>query len=402
MSLFEYQAKNIDGQTIRGIVEAVSREGAVEILTDRSLTPIYVNEHNVGRFSWLTAMQISRIKSKDLVIFSRQLSVMASATLPIVQSLRILEKQTANPKLKVIVSEIADDVEAGAKLSAALAKFPEVFSSFYINMITSGESSGKIDEVLNYLADEQEKNYDLTSRVRGAMIYPAFILGALVIVGGVMMVYVVPKLTAILEEAGTELPMSTKMLIAVSSFIQNFWWLLLILLAGGFILFRLYAKTPRGKHLWHMIQLKLPIIGTIYKHIYLVRFTRSMYTLVVGGVPLTRSLEIVSSVVGSAVYENLIKRTIKEVEDGNSISTIFSKSPVVPVMVSQMMIVGEKTGRLEEIFKRLSDFYAHEVNSLVGNLVTLLEPIIMLVMGVGVGFIVASILMPMYKLSGSF
>ncbi|MFH1112201.1 MAG: type II secretion system F family protein [Patescibacteria group bacterium] len=402
MSLFEYQAKNIEGQTVRGMVEAVSRDVAVEILTDRSLTPIYINEHRASRFSWLASMQISHIKNKDIVIFSRQLSVMASATLPIVQSLHILEKQTVNPKLKVIVSEIADDVEAGAKLSSALAKYPDVFSNFYINMITSGETSGKIDEVLSYLADEQEKNYDLTSRIRGAMIYPAFILSGLVIVGGVMMVYVVPKLTAILKEAGTELPLSTKMLIAVSSFLASFWWLMIILLFGGFTLLRFYTKTPRGKHLWHMIQLKLPIIGTIYKHIYLVRFTRSMYTLVVGGVPLTKSLEIVSTVVGSAVYENLIKRTIKEVEDGNSIASILSQSPVVPAMLSQMMIVGEKTGRLEEIFKRLSDFYTHEVDALVSNLVTLLEPMIMLVMGVAVGFIVASILLPMYKLSGSF
>ena len=327
---------------------------------------------------------------------------MSSATLPIVTALRILEKQTANPKLKVIASEIGDEVEGGAKLSAALAKYPDVFSSFYINMITSGETSGKVDEVLNYLADEQEKNYDLTSRIKGAMIYPAFILGGLLIVGAVMMIYVVPKLTTILEEAGTELPFSTKLLIAVSNFLANYWWLLLIILVGGFFLFQLYARTPRGKHLWHTIQLKIPIVGTIYRHIYLVRFTRSMYTLVIGGVPLTRSLEIVSGVVGSAVFENLIKRTIREVEDGNSIATIFNQSKEVPAMVSQMMIVGEKTGRLEEIFKRLSDFYTHEVDSLVTNLVTLLEPIIMLVMGVAVGFIVSSILLPMYRLSGSF
>jgi len=252
------------------------------------------------------------------------------------------------------------------------------------------------------LADEQEKNYDLTSRIKGAMIYPAFILGGLLIVGAVMMIYVVPKLTTILEEAGTELPFSTKLLIAVSNFLANYWWLLLIILVGGFFLFQLYARTPRGKHLWHTIQLKIPIVGTIYRHIYLVRFTRSMYTLVIGGVPLTRSLEIVSGVVGSAVFENLIKRTIREVEDGNSIATIFNQSKEVPAMVSQMMIVGEKTGRLEEIFKRLSDFYTHEVDSLVTNLVTLLEPIIMLVMGVAVGFIVSSILLPMYRLSGSF
>lgn len=402
MALFEYEAKSLEGQTVRGMVEAPTKEVATEILTDRSYTPLYVRERRASRFTWLAGTQFSRIKSKDIVIFSRQLAVMSSATLPIVTSLRILEKQTANPKLKVIVSEIADEVEGGAKLSSALAKYPDVFSSFYVNMITSGETSGKVDEVLNYLADEQEKNYDLTSRIKGAMIYPAFILSGLVIVGAVMMIYVVPKLTAILEEAGTELPFSTKLLIGVSSFLAGYWWILLIVLVGGFVLLHLYTRTPRGKHLWHTVQLKIPIIGTIYRHIYLVRFTRSMYTLVIGGVPLTRSLEIVSGVVGSAVYQNLIKRTIKEVEDGNSIATIFTQSNEVPAMVSQMMIVGEKTGRLEEIFKRLSDFYTHEVDSLVTNLVTLLEPIIMLVMGVAVGFIVSSILLPMYRLSGSF
>lgn len=401
MSLFAYQAKDIEGRTIRGMVEAPSRDVAVEILTERNLTPLSLEEKRISRFAWLAAVQISRIKNKDIVIFSRQLAVMASATVPIVQALRILEKQTDNPKLKVIVSEIADEVEGGARLSATLGKYPDVFSDFYVNMIASGESSGKMDEVLNYLADEAEKNYDLTSRIRGAMIYPAFILSGLLIVGAVMMIYVVPKLTAILTEAGTELPFSTKMLIFVSNFLANYWWIFLAALVVGAVLIRLFVRTPRGKHMWHALQLKIPIVGTIYRHIYLVRFTQSMYTLVVGGVPLTHSLAIVAGVVGNAVFKDIIERTIKEVEDGNSIASIFSQSTVVPPMLSQMMIVGEKTGRLEEIFKRLANFYTHEVNTLVTNLVTLLEPMIMLVMGVAVGFIVASILLPMYKLSGA-
>jgi general secretion pathway protein F len=258
-----------------------------------------------------------------------------------------------------------------------------------------------MDEVLNYLADEAEKNYDLTSRIRGAMIYPAFILSGLLMVGAVMMIYVVPKLTAILTEAGTELPFSTKILIFVSNFLANYWWLFLIMLVVSAVLIRLFVRTPRGKHMWHTVQLKIPIVGTIYKHIYLVRFTQSMYTLVVGGVPLTHSLAIVAGVVGNAVFKDIIERTIKEVEDGNSIASIFSQSTIVPPMLSQMMIVGEKTGRLEEIFKRLAAFYTHEVNTLVTNLVTLLEPMIMLVMGVAVGFVVSSILLPMYKLSGA-
>lgn len=402
MALFAYQAKDIDGRSLRGMVEAGSKEQAAEILADRNLTPTFITEQRVSRLAWLASSPIARIKNKDIVIFSRQLAVMSSATLPIVQSLRILEKQTVNPKLKVIVSEIADEVEGGAKLSSSLSKYPDVFSDFYVNMVASGETSGKIDEVLNYLADEQEKNYDLTSRIRGAMIYPAFILSGLLIVGAVMMIFVVPKLTEVLRESGVELPLSTKVLIAVSGFASAWWWLIGLAIVAALVGLRMYTRTPRGKHAWHTLQLKIPIIGTIYQHIYLVRFTRSMYTLIAGGVPLTRSLEIVSSVVGSAVFQDLIQRTIREVEDGNSIATVFSQSPAVPAMVYQMMVVGEKTGRLEEIFHRLAEFYTHEVNNLVGNLVTLLEPTVMLVMGVAVGVMVSSILLPMYKLSGAF
>ncbi|MEK7497133.1 MAG: type II secretion system F family protein [Patescibacteria group bacterium] len=399
MSLFSYEAKDLEGRALKGMIDAASHEAAVEILTDKGLTPITVEERKVNRFQFLFGNQLSRIKIKDIVVLSRQLSVMASATVPIVQALRILEKQTTNPKLKVIISEIADEVEGGAKFSSTLAKYPEVFSDFYINMVASGETSGKLDEVLNYLADEQEKNYDMISKIRGAMIYPAFILGGLLLVGAVMMIFVVPKLTSILVESGVALPLSTRILIGFSNFLRNFWWLFGMMLVGGGIGFRFGVKTPQGKHLWHLIQLKIPVVGTIYQNIYLVRFTRSMYTLIVGGVPLTRSLAIVSDVVGNAVFKDIIDQTIKEVEDGNSIATVFSQSKVIPSMVSQMMIVGEKTGRLEEVFKRLSDFYTREANNLVANLVTLLEPMVMLVMGVSVGFMVSAILLPMYRLS---
>jgi len=399
MSLFEYQAKTMEGETVHGMVEAASHQLAVEILTEKSLTPISVTESKVSRWQFIFSQAVSRVKVKDLVVLSRQLSVMASATVPIVQALRILEKQTANSRLKVVVSELADEVDGGAKLSASLAKYPEIFSDFYVNMVASGETSGKLDEVLNYLADEQEKSYDLMSKIKGAMIYPAFILGGLLMVGMVMMIYVVPKLTAVLVESGAELPLSTRVLMGVSNFLQGYWWLILILLVGFGIGFRFYTRTPQGKKVWHTVQLKIPVVGRIYQYIYLVRFTRSMHTLIIGGVSLTRALTIVADVVGSAVFKDMIERTIKEVEDGNSISSVFSQSDVVPSMVSQMMIVGEKTGRLEEIFRRLADFYSRDVNNLVGNLVTLMEPAIMMVMGVSVGFMVSAVLLPMYRMS---
>ncbi len=269
-------------------------------------------------------------------------------------------------------------------------------------MIKSGETSGRLDDTLNYLADEAEKNNDLMSKIKGAMIYPAFILFGLGTVGIVMMVFVVPKLTAILQEQKTELPFATKVLIASSNFFQHQWWVILLLFVLGFVGIRYGLKTHQGKRAWHYTQLRLPVFGNLFRKIYLVRFTRSLATLIKGGVPLTKSLEIVAGVVGNIIYRELITQTIKEVEEGNSISTVFLESNMVPTMVSQMMVVGEKTGRLEEVLQRLADFYGREVSNLVANLVTLVEPVIMVIIGVAVGIMVAAIIMPMYNLAGSF
>ncbi|MBU1039455.1 type II secretion system F family protein [Patescibacteria group bacterium] len=402
MPLYEYRAKNLKGNLISGTVEAADETNALEILADRHFTPFYLQEKSSHHWLDIGFKFFNKIKTKDLVIFSRQLAVMAAATVPLVESLHILVKQTENEALRIVVSDVADEVEGGSKLSAALGKYPNTFSDFYINMVKSGETSGRLDDTLNYLADEAEKNYDLMSKIKGAMTYPAFIIVGLVIVGFVMMVFVVPKLTSILQESQTALPFSTRLLIGSSSFLQNRWWLLLIIIAILVVIFRFLTQTGSGRMIWHRFQLRLPVVGQLFKKIYLVRFTRSLGTLLQGGVPLTRSLNVVADVVGNEVFKDMIKATIKEVEEGNSVSTIFLQSNVVPAMVSQMMVVGEKTGRLEEILGRLSDFYGREVENQVTNLVTLVEPLIMIILGLAVGVMVSAIILPLYNLAGSF
>ncbi|MBI4122708.1 MAG: type II secretion system F family protein [Parcubacteria group bacterium] len=400
MTLFDYKATNQAGEAMAGAVDAEDANAALATLKDRGLAVLSIVEREEKKGFALEIKFLNRVKVKDLVVFSRQLAVMVSATLPVVQALRILTKQLDSLRLKIVVSEIADAVDGGARLSEAFAKYPDIFSNFYISMVRSGETAGKLDEVLNYLADQQEKDYDLMSKTRGAMIYPAFILSGLIVVGIVMMVFVIPKLTAILEETGTELPITTRILIWFSHAASSYWWVFILvigLVVGGAIYYR---KTAAGRKQTDYLLLRAPVFGPlIFQKIYLVRFTRSLSTLLAGGVSITEALEITAEVVGNEVYREAIAATVKEVQDGNSIATIFLESPVVPHMLSQMLAVGEKTGRIDAVLVKLSDFYTREVDNAVANLVTLIEPLILMVMGVAVGVMVAAILLPMYNLA---
>ena len=400
MPQFRYKAKDENNETTEGLVQAASQEVAAEMLSDQNLTVLSIVEEKTS--FWEGSLKIlNRVKIKDLVIFSRQLSVIVSATIPLVQGLRILVSQTESPVLKTVISEVADDVEGGAKLSAALNRHQHIFSDFFINIIKSGETSGKLDEVLNYLADQQEKDYDLVAKIRGAMIYPAFIVGGLFVVGTLMMMFVIPQLVSVLEETGVDLPLSTKILIATSHFLTNYWWLLAIILVTLIVSVRIALRTRKGRRYWDTLKLKLPIFGKLFQKIILVRFARSLHTLITGGVALTKSLDIVADVVGNDVYKDLIKRTAAEVEDGNPIATVFLPSKQVPVMVSQMLNLGEKTGRIDDILDKLANFYSREVSNMVTNLVTLMEPLIMVVMGVAIGILVSAIILPMYNLASS-
>ncbi|MFC1662811.1 type II secretion system F family protein [Patescibacteria group bacterium] len=401
MAVFEFRAKDDDGKEVTGAVEAPSESVASEILQDRELIVLGIKERRKRTLFQSSLNIFKRVPIKDVAIFARQLAVMISATVPIVSALRILVRQTENTNFKIIISEVADEVEGGAKLSATLGRYPHVFSQFFIHMIRAGETTGKLDETLNYLADQQEKDYDLQSKIKGAMTYPIFIIAGLGIVGVLMMIFVIPRLTEILTESGGELPATTKILIGTSSFMQNFWWVLLLIVVGIVAGYRSLSRTNQGKEIIDKAKFKIPIFGNIFKKIYLVRFSRSLSTLVVSGIPMTQSLEIVADVIGNSVYRDLTRKTIKEVEAGKSISTVFAESEYVPPILTQMLYVGEQTGKLDLVLDKLSEFYSRELENTVANLTSLIEPIIMVVMGLGVAMLVMAVILPIYNLSSA-
>lgn len=401
MGLFAYEAKDAAGDTLQGVVDAPSEQVAGEVLQERGLFVLSLTERRRQGGIEINIPFFNRVKSRDVAIFARQLSVMISATVPIVQALRILVRQTESTTLKVIVSEVADDVDGGAKFSSALNRYPQVFGNFFISMIKSGETTGRLDETLNFLADQQEKDYDLQQKIRGALIYPAFILSGIVVVGTIMMIFVVPKLTAIIVESGIKLPLSTRILIASSHFFQKDWWLMALIAIVLIAAFRLFARSEAGRLAIDRMQLRLPIVGTLARKIYITRLARSLSTLLQSGVPLTRALEVTADIVGNTVYRMLVESAIKEVEDGNPLSTTFAQSSAVPAMLSQMMNVGEQTGKLDLILGKLADFFTREVENSVANLVTLIEPLVLVILGVGVGLLVSAVLLPIYDLSGA-
>lgn len=399
MAKFYYRALNKNQQVLEGLIEAVDEDKAADILIDKGLVILGLKRKHEGGISALGIFH--HVPLKRIVIFSRQLSIMISANIPLVQSLKTLLRQTRNRKMRMVISEIASDVEGGMKFSQALSKHPHAFSNFFVNIVRSGETSGKLDEVLSYMADQMEKDYDFISRVRGAMVYPIFIMIGLIVVGILMMVFVVPKLTSILVEAGVDLPLSTKILIASSNFLKSFWWLLLIGFGIAIFAVRMLIAVPKGKYLWDLVKLRIPLFGGFFQKIAIVRFSQSLHTLISGGVALPAALEITSDVVGNEVYRRLILKTMQEIEGGNSIASVFVQSRDVPFMVSQMLNVGEKAGRLDLILEKIASFYTREIDNLLKNLVTLIEPMVMVVMGVAVGMMVSAVILPVYNLSSS-
>ena len=401
MSIFEYSGKGRDNNSINGIIEANTEELAADLLEDRGIIVLSIKERESNKIlSSLNLDLFNSIPLKDVVIFTRQLSVMMESTLPIVRALKILLKQTENVNFRIILSEVLDDIEGGTKLSLALSRHPAVFSSFYVNMIKSGETSGKLSEVLLYLADQLEKDYDIRNKIKGAMIYPAFIFIGLIIVGILMMVFVIPKITDLVRDIGAELPLPTRILISVSDFIVQYGIFLFFGVIVAIISTILYIRTEEGRRNFSLLKLKLPIFGKLYQRIYLVQFTRSLSTLIVGKVPLTVALKVVSGVVDNDLYKEIIDKTIKEVEDGNNMSNILSNYPtVIPSMLTNMLSVGEQTGRIHDVLNKMTKFYTREIDNLVANIMTLIEPIIIIIMGLAVAIMVAAILLPTFNLA---
>ena len=402
MPIYKYKARNVEkGKVSRGNMVAFNESDVKNKLAKKNLAVLSLSE-TTHSIETKILLFINPIKAKDLVIFFRQFSVMITANVTIVESLVTLVDQTKNVTLQKLISEIAYEVDSGSLLSDAFAKRGSVFGEFYVNIIRSGETSGKLDEVLDYLADEIEKSYEMSAKIKNAMIYPAFIISGLVAVGIVMMVFVIPQLTDVLQETGTELPLSTKIVIAVAGFLEKYIIYVLIAGAGLGVAFRYFLKSTTGSRMFDYFKVQLPIFGKLFKLIYIVRFTRSLSTLLRGGVSITKSLEISAKVVENHVYRVLIYETLAEVSDGNSITSAFEGSKYMPNMVTHMMSIGERAGKLDDVLDTITDFYSKEINNMLANLTTILEPLIMIVMAVGVGIMVAAVILPMYNLAGNF
>jgi type IV pilus assembly protein PilC len=397
---FIYQAKNREGQLKRGFVVAASEAKAEKLLTDNGFVIISLK---VQRENWLANLNPfgKRVSYKDLVLFSRQLSTLISARVPILQSLRILQAQLTSKGLLDIVRDLITSIENGESFSLALSKHPETFGNIYVSLVRSGEVSGSVAASLNYLADQLEKDYELRSKVKSALTYPLFVMVALVVVGLLMFKFVLPKLTDVLKEQGGDLPPISKGIIAVTDFFQVYWWVVLLLLAAIVIGLRFLIRTTPGRYQWDAIKIKLPIVGDIFQKVYLARFSRNLATLVAGGIPIIQAIKIIGDIIGNVIYRDIMLIAADQVTNGKSLSESLTGHEEFPPLVTQMVKVGEQTAELDTILTKLAEFYEKEVDAKVSVLSTLLEPLIMIVLGAGVGLLVAGILLPIYNLAST-
>lgn len=397
---FTYQARDNKGTLRTGTVEAISLANASEILQGHGL--IIIKVLPVAKFSFFDRISLfDRVPMKELVMFSRQLATLINAKVPIVQALKILELQVSSAKLKTVISEVASKVESGESLSVAVAGYPKVFSSLYVNLVHAGELSGGMDDALMYLATQMEKDYDLRSKVIGALTYPLFIVSALIIVGVLMFIYVLPPMISVLKESQVELPITTKILVWTTDFMKAYWWLIIGVSVGGGIGMRAWLSTYGGKYAFDYFKINVPVFGKLAKNVYMARFARNLSTLVAGGIPIVKALDSVADIVGNQVYRNIIFEASEKVRNGKGIAMSLVDRPEFPPIVSQMTQIGESTGKLQEILDKLASYYEKEVEGSLKTLTTLIEPIVMMLLGLAVAIMVAGILLPIYNLASA-
>ncbi len=402
MAIFAYKAINERNKLVTGLVDAVSMDLVANLLVEKGFKIVEIKEKD-DKGSKFGLQIFNRVGPKDLVIFFRQLSLMIDSSLPIVRALRILTKQASSANLKSVVSGVADEVDGGNSLSSAMANYSNAFSNFQINIVKSGETSGRLGEVVNYLADQQEKDYDLRAKVINAMIYPAIIILGLFAAGFILMTFVMPQLASMLLASGQKLPLMTQLLINVANIFNNYWWLILIMIFTiPIVIFSLIKKNHDIRRGVDYLVIKVPIFGAIFQKIYIIRICRSLGTLLKGGVPMAQALEVVREVADNSVYRDSLTHAITEVNEGMALSESIIEDKIFPLMVSQMLSVGEETGRLDDVLDKITDFYTKEVTNAVSNLTVLIEPLIMIVLGVGVGFFITAVIVPMWQLAGSY
>lgn len=384
-----------------GAIEASSREVAIDLLQKYGLYVTVLEESREAPIYAKRVKFFERVSIKEVVLFSRQLSILFNSKVSLVESLRTLAIQTRSPDFKEKIFKISEDVEGGTAFSQSLSKYPRIFSSFYVAMVKAGEASGKLSESLSYLADHMEREYYLAGKIKGAMIYPALIVFVALAVLVMMTVFVIPNLSKVLIETGDELPFITKVVINMSNFLRTFGWILFLgLLLLGVFTFR-YSKTENGKSFFDRNFLRIPAVGSFLKMIYLSRFAENLSTLISGGIPVAQSLEICGRIVENTVYREIIFQARDEVRKGEAISQVLIRFPrEFPPVFTQMTLVGERTGTLDKTLLNLVGFYQKETGRMIDDLLGVLEPLLIVFLGLGVGGLMAAILMPLYRLSG--
>ena len=396
---YKYKARNQAGAVQEGVVEASSVSNASALLQRHNLIVTALDPmKESGVFLGLSRLW-EGVSGKEFVIFSRQLAVTVEAKVPILAALKGIIEQTENPYFAGVLSAVLADVDEGRSLSDSLRKHPEVFSDIYINMIQAGEVSGNLQNSLENLADNIEKNYILTQKIKGVLYYPAFILSAFFLVGFLMITFIIPKLTEMLEETNAALPITTRILIWTGDFMQHYWWAVLIAIIAAAAGLVYYIRTDDGKKEFDVIKLKIPLIGRVLRFVYLARFAENLSTLVKSGIPIVSALLITSRVVGNGVFENHIVEAAEKVKTGGSMSEVLSKKKDFPAIMTQMIKVGEDTGKLDSTLDTMAKFFTREADQIVSNLSSIIEPVLIVILGIGVGTLVFSIIIPIYNIA---
>jgi len=400
--LFKYDAIDQNGAKQSGTVEAVSRDVAITSLQRRGFSVSSVEEAERKKGGLLKELVFfESATNRDVVLLSRQISTLFEAQVSALRVFRLIAAESEKPLLQRVLSEVSDDLQAGSPISKALEKHPKVFSSFYVNMVRAGEESGKLDETFSYLADYLDRNYEVASKAKNALIYPAFVISTFVIVMILMMTMVIPRIATILTDAGQEIPIYTQVVIAISNFFVNYGiFLFLLAIFGGVFLFR-YLQTESGKGLFDRFELSIPYVGDLYKKLYLSRIADNLATMLGSGISVVQATEITGSVVGSGVYREILSDISKSVKAGGSVSDAMGKYSEIPGIMTAMVKIGEETGELGNILKTLARFYQREVSNSVDTLVDLIEPFMIVVLGLGVGILLASVLIPIYNISSA-
>lgn len=400
MLTYQYSARGTGGQLVKATVQADNEQAAAKLIHGEGLTPVDIKLANSSRFEFLDKFT-NRVTTKDKVLFSRQLATLINAGLPIIQSLRSVSSQTSNKKFQVIISQIIADVEGGMPLSKAMSKYPNVFNQVYLSLIAAGEASGTLDKALERLATQQEKDAELISKIRGAMAYPIIVIIVMILVVGFMIIKVLPQVKVLYSGlSGAHLPFITVWLLDLSDFLVKFWWLVIILFGGLFFgLFRWVRYTPGGRRAMDKIKIKMWPTGPLFMKMYMARFARTASTLVASGVPLIQVLEITGKAINNVWIEDALKRATEKVKGGKSLSSALQKEPDFLELVPNMLSIGEQSGSMEQMLSRTADYYEREVDEQIKSISTLIEPVLMILLGVVALIIVAAILLPIYGLA---